>query len=262
VSLNLYKEDILVNLVEEYYYKINQLITKFKDEEVAEIKRAAKIIAQSIKNDELIHIFGTGGHSYMAAEELFYRAGGLVPINPVFDGGVTVANGAERSTNVERTTGYASAILTPLHLENYGSIIIISNVYGINSVTIESALFAKERGMKVIAVTSIEHAKNLPQDAPSRHPSKKNLYEIADITLDVPVPVGDAVLELEGLDVNVSPCSTILVSFCLNALVAETIQELINMGIDPPVWKSANSPGGDEYIKKYKDKYRTRIKYL
>ncbi len=116
--------------------------------------------------------------------------------------------------------------------------------------------------MTVIAVTSIEHSKNLPQDAHSRHSSKKNLFEIADIVLDVPVPIGDAILDIEGLDAKTAPCSTILVSFCLNALVAETIQTLIKMGIDPPVWKSANILGGDEYNKKYIDKYHKRIKNI
>lgn len=251
-----------MSLVDDFYLKINQLIKEFIEKEGNNIKKAAKLMAESIKNDELIHVFGTGGHSYMAAEEMFYRAGGLVPINPIFDGGVTVANGAIRSTNIERTPGYAKAILEPLRLEEDGKIIIISNVYGINSLTIESALEAKKRGMTVIAITSIEHSKNLPEDAPSRHLSKKNLYEIADIVLDVPVPIGDAIVDIEGLDVKVAPCSTILVSFCLNALVAETVQILIEMGIDPPVWKSANSPGGDKYIKKYIDKYRKRIKYL
>ena len=251
-----------MSLIDDFYTKITNLLEKFKNKEEDNLKKAAKLMAESIKNDELIHVFGTGGHSYMAAEEMFYRAGGLVPINPIFDGGVTVANGAVRSTKIERTPGYAKAILDPLKLEEDGKIIIISNVYGINSVTIESALEAKKRGMTVIAITSVEHSKNLPEDAPSRHFSKKNLYEIADIVLDVPVPIGDAIVDIEGLDVKVAPCSTILVSFCLNALVAETIHELIKMGIDPPVWKSANSPGGDEYIKKYIDRYRKRIKYL
>lgn len=251
-----------MDLVDKFYLEISRLLKEFKDKEKNNIKKAAGLIAESIKNDELIHIFGTGGHSYMAEEEIFYRAGGLVPINPIFDGGVTVANGAIRSTNVERTSGYARAILEPLKLEKEGKIIIISNVYGINSLTIESALEAKKRGLTVIAITSVEHSKNLPKDVHSRHPSKKNLFEIADMVLDVPVPIGDAIVDIEGLDVKVAPCSTILVSFCLNALVAETVRILIEMGVEPPVWKSANSPGGDEHNKKYKDKYLKRIKHL
>lgn len=249
----------MADMIERYYSEVVSLMDKFKDSQAKAIQRAAKVLAESIKDDQVIHIFGTGGHSYMAAEEMFYRAGGLVPINPILDGGVSLANGAVRSTRVERTPGYAKAILDPLKLEDDGDVIIISNVYGVNSVTIESALEAKKKGLTVIALTSIEHAEQLPLDAPSRHPSKKNLFEIADITLDVPVPVGDAVLELEGLDVKVAPCSTILVSFCINCLVAETIKALIDMGEEPPVWKSANSPGGDEYIKKYITKYSRRI---
>ena len=251
-----------MDVVDEFYSEISRLLKEFKNKEKNNIKKAAELIAESIKNDELIHVFGTGGHSYMAGEEMFYRAGGLVPINPIFDEGVSVTKGAIRSTNIERTSGYAKAILEPLKLEESGKIIIISNVYGVNAVTIESALEAKKRGMTVIAVTSVKHSRNLPKDAHSRHSSNKNLFEIADIVLDVPVPAGDAIIDIEGLDVRVAPCSTILVSFCLNALVAETVQILIKKGIDPPVWKSRNSLGGDEYIKKYEDKYLKRIKYL
>lgn len=249
-------------IIERYYTEISSLIKKFKCSQKDNIKKAANVMAESIKRDELIHVFGTGGHSYMAAEEMFYRAGGLVPINPIFDGGITVANGAVRSTNIERTAGYAKAILDPLRLEEEGKVIIISNVYGVNSVTIEAALEAKTKDMTIIAITSVEHAKHLSLDAPSRHPSKKNLHEIADIVLDVPVPIGDAVIELKGLEVKIAPCSTILVAFCLNTLVAETIKTLIEMGVEPPIWKSANSPGGDEYNKKHIAKYSKRIKHL
>lgn len=57
-----------MSLVDDFYLKINQLIKEFIGKEGNNIKKAAKLMAESIKNDELIHVFGTGGHSYMAAE--------------------------------------------------------------------------------------------------------------------------------------------------------------------------------------------------
>ena len=47
------------------------------------IKKAAKILADQVQKGKLIHVFGTGGHSYIAGEEMFFRAGGLQSINAI-----------------------------------------------------------------------------------------------------------------------------------------------------------------------------------
>jgi len=42
----------------------------------------------------------------------------------------------------------------------------------------------------------------------------------------------------------------------------ETVKALASMGIQPPVWMSANLPGGDEANRAYEEKYRPLIRHL
>jgi len=247
-----------MDVVETYLNKIEEILRKIKEREKDNLSRAAELISQAVEEDKLIHVFGTGGHSVMAAMEVFYRAGGLACINPIFPPGVSVM---DSHPNTERLVGYAKPVL-----DYYGvkkdNVIIISNVNGINAITIDSALEAKKRRAKVIAITSSEFSKNVPPGIPARHPSNKNLYELGDIVIDAHVPVGDAVSEIEGLDLKVASSSTIAICFIVNCLTALTIEKLIQKGITPPVWKSANVPGGDEANKKYIEKYKPRVRHL
>ncbi|HCS74859.1 MAG TPA: sugar isomerase, partial [Clostridiales bacterium] len=141
-------------------------------------------------------------------------------------------------------------------------LLILINAYGINSALIDAALEAKRRGAKIIAVTSVEHASNTPPDHPARHPSKKNLFELADLVLDSKVVVGDAVVEIEGLNQRVAAMSTFANAFLLNSLVAETVKALVEEGIVPPIWMSGNETGGDEANEKLYDRFIGRIKKL
>ena len=219
------------------------------------------MLADQIEQGNLINVFGSGGHSFIGAEEMFYRAGGLVPVNPIFETGVSLPPGALRSTSIERTPGFMPGILANYGLKA-GQVMIIVNAYGINSATIDTALVCIKLGLKTIALTSPQIALALAPDHPSRHPSGKNLHEIVDLYINTHVPMGDAAVELAGFPQRVGPVSTIATAFTIESMVVETIELLIQRGIDPPVWKSGNSPGGDEYNQKYLDKYIGVIKHL
>ena len=120
------------------------------------------------------------------------------------------------------------------------------------------ALEAKNRGAKVIAITSISYSSSLP----SRHESGKRLFEVADITIDNHVPTGDAAIEIEGIKTKMLPVSTILCASILHSMIGEAVKMLADEGIEPPIWLSANVPGGDEYNKRYVEKFKNRIKHL
>jgi len=247
--------------IDKYYLAITSLLKRIYEEERVNIEKAADVLVKAIKEDRLIHVFGTGGHSAMGAEEMFYRAGGLVPINPILDPGIVLHFGGPRSTDIERLPGYCAKILHHYNLKE-GDPIIIVTAYGINACTIDAALEAKKMGLTVIAVTSPEFSKNIPLDHPARHPTKKNLFEVADIVIDCKMPFGDAVVEIEGLQQKVAPVSTILNAFILNLLVAKTVEKLVKEGVAPPIWMSSNIPGGDEFNRKWLEKYRNRIKLI
>jgi uncharacterized phosphosugar-binding protein len=245
---------------EQYLRHISELLEKIAGER-ANIQRAAVALADQIAQDRLIHVFGSGGHSLMGAEEVTYRAGGLVPMNPIFEPSVSVQQGALRSMLLERVPGLMTAVLKLYRLQP-GEVIIIVTAYGVNAATIDTALEAKRLGLTVIGVTSAHTANLLPPEHPSRHPSGKNLHEIADIWVNTHVPAGDAVVEIPGFAQRVSAVSTICNAFALECIVAETVNELVRRGIPPPVWMSANVPGGDAANKRYIEKYVGRVRYL
>ena len=218
-------------------------------------------MAAALERDRPIHVFGTGGHSAMGAEELFFRAGGLVPINAILDEGVLLAHGALRSMLVERTPGYGAAVLDYHDLAK-DDVLIIVNAYGINACTVDAALTGRERGCHTIGVTSVALQRALPRDHPSRHPSAENLCDLADVVIDCKVPMGDAVVEISGVTQRAGSCSTYLNALALNLLSLRTIELLAERGIDPPIWQSANSPGGDEANAGHLEHYRHRIKKL
>lgn len=245
----------------KYYQAATGVIETILKKEQGKISAAALMLADQIAQGNLINVFGSGGHSFIGAEEMFYRAGGLVPVNPIFETGVSLPPGALRSTSIERTPGFMPGILETYGLKA-GQLMIIINAYGINAATIDTALVSRKLGLKTIALTSPQIALALAPGHPSRHPSGKNLHEIVDLYIDTHVPMGDAAVELAGFPQRVGPVSTIANAFAIECMVVETIELLIQRGIDPPVWKSGNSPGGDEYNQKYLDKYVGVIKHL
>ncbi len=245
----------------KFYQAAALVLETILEKEQDKIKAAAQILADQLAQGNLINVFGSGGHSFIGAEEMFYRSGGLVPVNPIFETGVSLPPGALRSTAIERTPGFMPGILQTYGLKA-GQVMIIINAYGINSATIDTALESKRLGLTTIALTSPQIALGLAPNHPSRHPSHKNLHEIVDLYIDTHVPMGDAAVELDGFQTKVGPVSTIANAFAIECMVVETINLLIQRGIDPPVWMSGNAPGGDEYNQKHLDKYFGVIKHL
>jgi uncharacterized phosphosugar-binding protein len=218
-------------------------------------------LAKVVAEDRLIHVIGPGGHSNMAVEEVLWRAGGLAPINAILDAGTNLIHGAKRSNLIERTPGYAKGVLDAYEV-NSGDVLVIVNAYGINAMTIDCALECKKRGVTSIAITSTSFANTVPKNAASRHPSGQNLYELVDIFIDNHLPLGDAVVEVDGLEQRMGPTSTFANSFTINLLMIRTAEKLLEMGIQPPIWTSANLPDGDRLNRKYEREYFPRVKHL
>jgi uncharacterized phosphosugar-binding protein len=237
------------------------LLERIRDEEGESIQRAGGAVADRIAQDRLIYVIGPGGHSQIGAEEVFSRAGGLACIWSVIDDGFYLGHGAARSMAIERTPGYAKAILAGAGMEA-GDVLIIVNAYGINAATIDSALLAREWGVTSIGVTSVANQRGLPQGHPSRHPSGKDLCDLVDIVVDTKMPLGDAVMRVEGVKEKVGPVSTMVNAYTLNSIMLVAIEELARRGIEPPIWRSSNSPGGDEANLEVTRRYRDRVPNL
>lgn len=244
-----------------FFSTIHDLIDELYRTEGGNIDSAAKLLMGQISCGGLIHVFGVSGHSVIGCEEFFWRAGGLACISPIFDLSLNLSGGGLKSTELERVPGVGDKAVKVMDLGE-ADLLIITSIYGMNAATIDSALEAKKRGVKIIAITSKKHAERTPREFVARHPSGKNLAEIADVTIDNHVPHGDCLISWPGYEQKLGPCSTILVSCCVQWLVIETCRHCEGAGIPLPVWCGANVPGGDQLNQDLIERYSKRIKAL
>jgi len=244
-----------------YYRSIIENMEKVNATQSENIEKAGKLMAEAIKNDRLIHVYGGGGHTTLPVGEMFFRAGGLSCINPIMETGLSVFNQALKYLELERTVNYGSAIVRYYDLKQDDVLIIFHNI-GINPATIDAAMEAKKNGVKIIAVSSSYWQNEMPADHFIRHPNGTNLFDYADVCIDDFNPVGDAVVQVPGLDTPIAPISNVVDFYIAHLLEIETVRQCVEMGIRPPVWNSANTPGGDEKNAAYLAKYRPRVKML
>lgn len=240
----------------EYTEKIKNIIDKIVSQGSEAIEKTAEIIAQTLINGNRIYLFGTG-HSHMLAEELFYRAGGLVNIQPVLVDSLMLHVSASGSTVAEREEGIAEKIFCEYSMSENDTVIIISNS-GRNGVIVDMALLCREKGLNVIALTNLEHT----YASASRHKSGKRLCEIAHVVLDNGGCVGDACIEVDSVSGKICPTSTVCGAFLLNAVVAEAVDICAKKGFIPEHFASSNIDGGDGINNLLVEKYKKEIKHL
>lgn len=208
---------------------------------------AVNALVESLDNGGVIQAFGTG-HSEAFAMEIAGRAGGLIPTSKialrdlVLHGTRDVADlDSLEGSVLERENGVAEELFN-LSLVDPRDVFIIASNSGVNGSIVGLALAAKERGHKVIGVTSLEHTHAVE----AKHPSGLRLSEIADIVIDNRAPFGDTTLEVSGGG-GVGAVSSITAAYIAQLLTIETVASLVRAGKQPPIYISANIPGGDEH---------------
>lgn len=217
------------------------LLARLGADEWPRIDAAAALIARSLADGGSLHAFGSG-HSHMLAEELFYRAGGLVRVKPILFEGLMLHASAPLSTALERLPGLAAA-LHANHPMAPGDVLILASNSGGNAVVRELARLARDGGVGTIGLTSLRHATS--PDARDAGDGAPRLHDLVDVAIDNGGPPGDAAIELPGLPERVAPTSTVIGAAILNALVAEVVERLVQQGILPEVYRSSNVAGGD-----------------
>lgn len=243
--------------VNVYLNEIIDMLGKIRDEEMEAINEAATFLADAIESGNRIFAFGCS-HSSLPVQDLVYRAGGLMLINPIYGPGIASLDTRPPTlgSDIEKLPGYAKLLLDNYPIQK-GDVLIVVSVSGRNAVPIELAQIAQERGIKVIGVTSEAYTSAVK----SRHESGKKMYEFADVVLDNKVDKGDAVLEDNRVPQKFIPASGVTSTALLQALVAATIEKVLQRGLTPPVYLAANVDGGAEYNKRLLEENKDRIFY-
>lgn len=237
-------------LSDTYYATATDMLARAREKNAATLATIVPLIGRSIADGGVLHTFGSG-HSEMIAREIIGRAGGLMPVTGLFDPGYGFS---------ENVVGYGTR-LAQRHDHHYGLrsgevIIVISNS-GKNASPIEVALYAKQKGLTVVGLTSLA----MSATAATVHPGGKNLHAIADHTLDNLGVPGDAIVEVTSGQ-YAGPTSTFIGCTLLNLLMLDVLGWLRDNGCELPLVRSQNLPGGMESNIALSQRYRTRLSKL
>ncbi len=246
----------MASLADNYYATATALLARAREQNAPTLIKLGAILGQSVTHGGVIHTFGSG-HSEVIGREIIGRAGGLVCVSGIADptGGFIenlVGYGTKLAERYDRAHGLLAG----------ETIIVISNS-GKNASPIEVALYAKQKGLNVVALTSVAMART----AITVHPSGKKLHEIADYTLDNLGLPGDAIVEIHdtkaGLPAEAlakaGPTSTLIGATLLNLLMLETIEWLKAGGHHLPILRSQNMPDAIAYNRELGKKYKGRL---
>lgn len=240
-----------------YVEVVRRAVDEVAATQQAGVVKAADLIVGALRSDGVVHAFGSG-HSEALAMEIAGRAGGLVPTNRIALRDVVIYGGEDPAVLsdgiLEREPDVGRRILD-LAPVGPSDVFVIASNSGINGSVVELATLVKERGHRLIAITSSQHSSRVDP----RHPSGKKLADLADVVLDNRAPYGDATLALPGGGA-VGAVSSITAALLAQMIVAEVVRTLLDAGETPPVYLSANVPGGDEHNKTLEARYAGRIR--
>ena len=210
----------------QYYNEILDNLTNVFENEEEAIDEAIDLLTNGILNKNSIFIFGAS-HAGILTQEMFYRAGGLILINPIFANETLVNNSPiSMTSDMETLEGYGKVVCKHIPFKK-DDILILHSVSGRNNITIDLAIEAKKIGVKLIGITNLEYSKSVK----SRHESGKNLYELVDIVIDNHGEIGDACCKIEGIEQKVGPSSTVVGATILNTIVVEVCKKLSKKGL-------------------------------
>ena len=246
---------------QDYLANVQAKVEAVEAKQAENFKKAGVMIADNYAEDRLLHVYGGGGHTCLMMCEMFFRAGGLANVNPIMGHDMSPFCQALKYLEVERTTGYANCLIRYYGVSE-GDLLIIFHNIGMNPTTIDAAEEAKKAGAKIIAISSSDWLEKLPLDHHIRHPNKKHLFEYADLCIDDENPYGDADFYVDGFDVPIAPTSTQVDAYIAHRMVMEAVAEMVDRGLEPPIFRSANLPDGDEFNAKIIERYRNRVKDL
>jgi uncharacterized phosphosugar-binding protein len=245
-----------------YLQEAKAILERIQATQLEAIQRAAEIFTQSIANDGLVHMFGSG-HSRIFVEEMFPRHGSFPGFHPIVELSLTYhnpvvgSNGQRQAMFLEHIEGFGNVILRNFVFQTPDSFLIYSNS-GVNEVVIDVALEARRQKLPVVAVVSLDHCLAVP----ALHSSGMRLPDLADVTIDNCTPAGDALIRIEGLADPVGPGSTIGAAAVTNMIKCAVAENLTRLGQPPIVLTSSYFIGSEASKARFDetyDDYRERV---
>ena len=242
--------------------RAQELLARLAATQADAIELASGWCADAIAAGGLVHLFGTG-HSRIPVEEMFPRYGSypgfhpMVELSMTFHTQVVGANGQRQAMFIERTPGLAEVILSNF---TFGSkdVLVVFSAGGLSAVPVEMARGARQRGLRVIAVTSVQQSMS---DEPDPIVGARLLDE-ADLVIDLCTPHADAMIDIEGLDTPVGPGSSLAAVAIVNSIKVRTAQLLVERGAMPSVITRASVVGADRSRELFDDAYREHARRI
>lgn len=228
--------------LDQYRSQITNVLDRIWTTQAEAIRTAARLMADSAARGGLVHLFGSG-HSVLPVQDVFPRYGSYPVFRPLMDArlqwqNVLGSGGAKGLLWLERREGYAKVLFENEPVRE-GDVMVVFSHGGTNAVGIEVAMEARDRGLRVVVVTSMDNQRSKQ----ASHSSGNKLSDVADVVIDNCVPAEDALVAIEGWMAPVAAGSTVAVVTIAMAIVAEVAKELAARGIAPPVFVSPNVPG-------------------
>jgi uncharacterized phosphosugar-binding protein len=238
------------------------LLEQVATTQAAAIETASQWSAEAIAADGLVHLFGTG-HSRIPVEEMFPRYGSYPGFNPIVELSMTFhtqvvgANGQRQAMFIERTPGLAEVILSNF---SFGpkDVMMVFSAGGTTAVPVEMARGSRRRGLRVIAVTSVQQSQSSEVDPAVG----SRLLDEADLVIDLCSPPADAMIDIVGLDTPVGPGSTVTAVAIVNSIKVRTAQLLTEQGAMPPVLTRGSVVGADRSRDLFDAAYREHARRL
>ena len=233
---------------DRWFARCNDTLERIRTTQLDAIQRAAELVARTAEAGGGLHFYDTGHCS----REAIHRAGGLCMMRELkFSLTVNSHPAPRRARQVSErdraTRDAAEEKLAALALDRSalapGDLLLVSSVSGRSAALVELATAAQRMGVTVIAITNVTYS----SEVPSRHSSGKRLFEVADLAIDNCGVVGDAALNVEGIDTGVAPTSGVAFCYIVWALVSEAVVRMLARGLEPHVYRSINLPDGDEF---------------
>jgi uncharacterized phosphosugar-binding protein len=228
-----------MSVIQEYI-SLSKKIADTVAAQEANIKQAASWFAQTILQQRMVHVFGSG-HSRIMVEEMWPRYGSFPGFNPIVELSLTFhnlvvgANGQRQAMFLENVSGLADRILRNFDISSIDSALIISSS-GTNIVPVEMAELFQQQKVKVVSIITQQHSAK----SQSKRSDGKKLSDFSDLVLDTGAPVGDSMIYINGLETPVAPGSTVGGAMLINCIKAEVARLLTEAGQPPKVLTATN----------------------